>query len=101
MQYLKGSDIEGSKLSLYPPETLSQICTDFGCICSFDVLVNNSDRFPVIWDNEGNMGNLFIVSGRGYAIDNAICSIDPAVFPENYFKYINKVQGFLQTITNS
>jgi hypothetical protein len=31
-----------------------------GAIMAFDVLVNNVDRLPLIWDHQGNAGNLMI-----------------------------------------
>lgn len=34
-----------------------------GSMVCFDCLINNSDRVPVAWDNEGNRGNI-LISGR-------------------------------------
>lgn len=28
----------------------------------FDVLINNWDRLPIIWDNDGNIGNIMFAS---------------------------------------
>jgi hypothetical protein len=44
-----------------------------------DLLVNNSDRFPLpCWDNEGNPGNLlFSELVPAVAIDQATCCIHP------------------------
>jgi hypothetical protein len=41
-----------------------------GAIMAFDVLVNNVDRLPLIWDHQGNAGNLMLDD------DNAPVAID-------------------------
>ena len=43
------------------------------------VLLNNWDRLPLIWENEGNPGNLMLLSGGGLlAIDQAAVGLAPA-----------------------
>jgi predicted protein tyrosine phosphatase len=34
-----------------------------GAICALDVLLNNSDRLPLLWDNAGNPANLMLDKG--------------------------------------
>ena len=42
------------------------------------MFINNTDRIPVVWDNEGNLGNiLFDSTGALLAIDQVLVSIDP------------------------
>ena len=31
-----------------------------GMIFAFDVFINNYDRFPFIWDNDGNPDNIMV-----------------------------------------
>ena len=31
-----------------------------GRVLAMDMLVNNFDRFPLVWDNEGNAGNVML-----------------------------------------
>lgn len=38
---------------------------EIGRILSLDVLCNNGDRFPLIWDNRGNPGNVMMARGPG------------------------------------
>lgn len=38
---------------------------ELGRILALDVLCNNGDRFPLIWDNRGNPGNLMLARGPG------------------------------------
>ena len=53
-----------------------------GAVLAGDILINNSDRFPLpCWDNDGNAGNVLLVGEAGtrsaVAIDQAVCSMDP------------------------
>eukprot|EP01137_Pigoraptor_chileana_P008440 Opistho-2@55280 len=58
------------------------VLKEIGGMMAFDVLINNSDRLPLLWNNEGNLGNILIsrtgIDGvwRAYAIDQAIATID-------------------------
>jgi len=46
----------------------------FGSLIAFDMLINNYDRLPCIWDNGGNPGNVMFSSR-----DNSVISIDNMV----------------------
>lgn len=37
---------------------------NLGKIISFDVLINNWDRFPLIWNNDGNFENLLFTNNN-------------------------------------
>jgi hypothetical protein len=51
-----------------------------GEIVAFDMLINNTDRVPAVWDNEGNLGNLlFDEAGAIVAIDQQLIAITTAV----------------------
>jgi hypothetical protein len=46
---------------------------DLGKIVAFDMLINNTDRIPAVWDNNGNLGNLlFDTTGAIIAIDHVV-----------------------------
>ena len=38
---------------------------ELGRVLALDVLCNNGDRFPLIWDNRGNPGNTMLATGAG------------------------------------
>jgi hypothetical protein len=45
-----------------------------GGVAVLDILVNNSDRMPVLWDNDGNAGNL-LFGDNVIAIDNTAVTL--------------------------
>lgn len=71
-----------------------------GQMLALDVLLNNGDRIPLIWDNQGNGGNVYIVrlSGGKYQVinlDAGVRSIDPNEHNEQFQEYKELVLGFL------
>ena len=77
------------------PELLFEICK----IIVADVIINNWDRLPIIWDNDGNAGNLlFQFTKTNSNIDPKrvkILAIDQAITPitneKQYKMYQNKI----------
>ena len=73
-----------------------------GAIMSMDVLLNNWDRLPLIWSNDGNLSNFLFMSRStgGYEI----CAIDQAIFPvsrkvlANYEQYMGKVKSLIDSL---
>lgn len=41
----------------------------------FDVFINNWDRFPLIWDHEGNLGNFLFTDNEGMPIVGTCISL--------------------------
>ena len=75
---------------------------ELGALLALDVLVNNCDRLPLIWDNQGNAGNVMLGlhDGQVIAIDSQIICIDPALHPVNLDAYIAKVDALLAALTS-
>lgn len=47
-----------------------------GAVAAFDMIINNFDRLPCIWNNSGNPGNImFTGNGHPNSIDNMVCCI--------------------------
>jgi hypothetical protein len=63
-------------------------CNSIGRIMAFDMLINMWDRIPLIWDNDGNDGNLFVHNRKMYAIDNIAGAILDQEKAEEYQKKI-------------
>eukprot|EP00929_Paragymnodinium_shiwhaense_P029208 TRINITY_DN16797_c0_g1_i1.p1 TRINITY_DN16797_c0_g1~~TRINITY_DN16797_c0_g1_i1.p1 ORF type:complete len:534 (-),score=107.38 TRINITY_DN16797_c0_g1_i1:273-1874(-) len=59
-----------------PLENLQAAWGDLGRLCGFDLLINNYDRLPLAWNNEGNLGNVMLGASSG-----AVVGIDQAVHP--------------------
>lgn len=45
---------------------------NIGRIVAGDLLINNMDRFPVIWDNDGNYGNILFEVKTDEKIDDEL-----------------------------
>jgi len=75
-----------------------QYLSDIGRILIYDVILNNWDRLPLVWDNEGNLGNFFWCKNenqRIMAIDNTTTAI---MLPTAKQKYLEKVQSLVEQI---
>eukprot|EP01112_Ceratiomyxa_fruticulosa_P021773 TRINITY_DN778_c0_g1_i1.p1 TRINITY_DN778_c0_g1~~TRINITY_DN778_c0_g1_i1.p1 ORF type:complete len:406 (-),score=98.05 TRINITY_DN778_c0_g1_i1:57-1274(-) len=111
MEFLKGDDLEHiGKEALFGknPNLLSkkgkEILFDIGRMSSYDVLINNWDRIPLMWSNEGNAGNIMFISDKKrnvhpIAIDNSLTCIDPTL-TENYLEYLDKVKTIFNEIAD-
>ncbi len=56
MEYIRGSDLERlgpTAGALLNGEHGHKLLKELGLLVSLDILTNNWDRLPVLWDNEG------------------------------------------------
>jgi len=101
MKYIKGYDLEHINPGLAKDIMKKENLLEIGKILSFDILINNWDRLPCIWENNGNPKNvIFNTNGRPFAIDSTITSIDPKMFAANFKNYKDKVELLLSSITS-
>jgi len=105
MEFMDGVDFEHlgdlERLLLSGEGT---IVKEIGHIIAFDMFINNWDRLPIVWQNEGNLGNLFVQNvdkGKIVGIDQAVTCIHPVVNKVGYENYIERVRAFLDEITTS
>jgi len=78
MDYIPGDVLLGLEKIEYLKDP--QVLYEIGRILACDVLINNYDRLPLIWENQGNPGNLiFRKEEEGktvvYAIDQCVTAI--------------------------
>jgi hypothetical protein len=81
-----------------------KICFNLGKVISFDVLINNWDRVPLIWNNDGNLGNVLVSDKLQHpitGIDQSISSIHPINFKSKYDDYINNVRALIKELNSS
>ena len=86
-------------------------CRILGRILALDVLTNNFDRLPCIWNNRGNAGNVLFQGDAGednqpcsvstnshsaIGIDNMVSCIDVTKFPDQHDAYVVKTSGLLR-----
>eukprot|EP00054_Salpingoeca_dolichothecata_P027164 m.197762 g.197762 ORF g.197762 m.197762 type:complete len:93 (+) comp25882_c0_seq5:47-325(+) len=66
---------------------------EIGAVMLLDVLCNNGDRLPLIWDNRGNPGNIMFALGLGkiISLDNQIAPIDKSLHTDAFAEYLAKV----------
>lgn len=78
----------------------SKYLKQIGKILLLDVLLNNLDRMPLIWDNEGNLENLLFSKETEsvYAIDQAIYPVSKKL-EKNYNEYLRKVTNLVDDLT--
>lgn len=111
-EYIRGCII--SDLPVYFPkfsfesEEGKQLLQDMGKMLALDIFMNNSDRLPLIWNNQGNAGNVFVellygdynapVSFKLVNLDCQLRSIDKKMYPSEYETYFKRVQVFLNKV---
>jgi len=72
---------------------------ELGRLMGFDMLVNNFDRLPLAWTNEGNLGNVMVGSSV-----KAVVGIDqacaPITHPDGLTMYTKRVQKAVDEARN-
>ncbi|KAL6044767.1 Antitoxin protein of toxin-antitoxin system [Balamuthia mandrillaris] len=121
MEYVPGKDLEtlGPEMALkvFGGDWGRYILQQMGRIVVFDMLCNNWDRLPAVWDNDGNAKNIILSKltakkqngsdeaatdsedeeeegWRVVAIDQGLSCINPETFRSGYDKYMNRVKEF-------
>jgi len=56
MEYVSGSVLMGLSHEEYLSSDVC--CQEIGELLAFDLLINNYDRLPLVWNNTGNSGNI-------------------------------------------
>eukprot|EP01052_Picozoa_sp_SAG31_P038575 SAG31_NODE_5180_length_2695_cov_2.182203_3_plen_231_part_01 len=71
-----------------------------GRIIAVDVLINNSDRLPAVWDNDGNTENLMIAEADNVpiAIDTMVNCFDAVVGARSFEKLCSHVAALAQDL---
>lgn len=78
----------------------SHMVHTLGQIVALDVLLNNGDRVPFIWDNQGNSGNLHLIVRQD---DNSVdlANIDPGIRAIDATKFPDEHQAYLDLVTKT
>eukprot|EP01111_Echinosteliopsis_oligospora_P004315 TRINITY_DN1690_c0_g1_i1.p1 TRINITY_DN1690_c0_g1~~TRINITY_DN1690_c0_g1_i1.p1 ORF type:complete len:434 (-),score=123.56 TRINITY_DN1690_c0_g1_i1:16-1224(-) len=108
IEFIKGKSLlELNPSEIFGKKTINtrgaMFCREIGKITLYDVVINNWDRLPLIWDNKGNPDNILFTSSRrrkeihAFAIDNSITSIDPSL-SENFSEYMDKVRYVINEV---
>jgi hypothetical protein len=97
-----------------PPDSIHEVGKDnlfqFGRMIGLDFITNNFDRFPVVWDNKGNPGNVMFYgnteedgvvkefANRIVAIDNMTSCISKTKYKKEYDAYATKTSAILSKL---
>jgi hypothetical protein len=82
---------------LDPSGSLSEHGKEFlralGSLVAFDMIINNFDRLPCVWDNQGNPGNIMVTKAAGgpISVDNQVCCIH-SQNEKAIAKYMERIQ---------
>ena len=66
---------------------------DIGAVCALDVLLNNADRLPLLWNNNGNVANLMFCESRlqVMAIDQAAFTVPAGGGRDEYLRCVRQL----------
>eukprot|EP00051_Salpingoeca_urceolata_P001281 m.39733 g.39733 ORF g.39733 m.39733 type:complete len:326 (+) comp11306_c0_seq2:134-1111(+) len=101
MEFAEGRPLAGQGLDDVVHDC--DFAKQLGHLIAFDMFINNWDRFPAIWENEGNFMNALVQPGTGCAhrlvgIDQAITAISPSAHATGFEKYASKVTTLLEAL---
>merc|ERR1712151_577683 len=68
-----------------------------GRFMAFDILINNFDRLPLTWSNEGNLGNIMLGSSSCAVVGIDQC-VNPIKHPAGLSTYLRRVQQVVKTL---
>eukprot|EP00930_Biecheleria_cincta_P095121 TRINITY_DN87144_c0_g1_i1.p1 TRINITY_DN87144_c0_g1~~TRINITY_DN87144_c0_g1_i1.p1 ORF type:complete len:449 (+),score=63.98 TRINITY_DN87144_c0_g1_i1:114-1460(+) len=82
LEFVNGPIMEGidfvETLQRQSHDAVEQFWQALGKLIAFDCIINNYDRLPLIWDNEGNLKNVMI-DGCSVSRELRVVGIDQAV----------------------
>lgn len=92
MEYVQGCAMMGmpAHVCLQQNHNNMSLWHSLGRLMSFDLLINNFDRLPLAWSNEGNLGNVML------SADSSVVGIDQSAQPitheEGMSNYVARVK---------
>jgi len=110
MEFVKGKDLEQlgpHAKAFFQREHGQRLLKEMGQLTCLDIVTNNWDRLPIIWDNEGNFRNLYLEEEEGpdnttrwnvVGIDQGLSAVKKEVHPEGHEKYMNRVEALMDQI---
>jgi len=108
MEFVEGVDFEhlGEKELLFlSGENGKNGLRKIGRLVGLDMFINNWDRLPVVWQNDGNLGNIFIQvqdsKCRIVGLDQAVTCIHTTVNNIGYKNYLDRVKTFFEAVVTS
>lgn len=95
MEFIDGCAMMGVAANGYLQQhrDTSRVWHVLGRLMGFDVLINNFDRLPLAWSNEGNLGNVMLstVLDGPVGIDHSVHPITNPAGLQNYLGRVRRV----------
>mmetsp|Transcript_130362 Transcript_130362/g.325215 ORF Transcript_130362/g.325215 Transcript_130362/m.325215 type:complete len:562 (+) Transcript_130362:56-1741(+) len=98
LEYVPGVVLQGSEAQVaLRGDDVGTILEGLGKIIALDCLLNNVDRVPAIWHNDGNLSNVMIVAGFNVVgIDQQVNAISDVGGRDRYFAALREFCGDVQ-----
>jgi hypothetical protein len=104
MEYMRGKELPDQRELLeqsFDNPIKQKLLEKIGMLISYDMFINNFDRIPFIWKNEGNAGNI-LVDVKEEEKDVDVHGIDQFVgaisFPDKLVEYQELIKEVLKKI---
>merc|ERR1711904_548844 len=100
MEYVSGCVMMGvpARDHLRDCKNAASIWYGVGRLMAFDLLINNFDRLPLAWSNDGNLGNIML----SYASDSVVGidqSVQTITHPDGVRNYLQRVKSVCAEVT--
>jgi len=99
MEFVKGCPMNSVPMDMFNDKNwILKAMTEMGKYLIFDVIINNWDRYPLIWDHDGNIENFFFLVGN---LDRPVVGIDQSVTSindNNIEAYMKKIEDLIEEI---
>jgi len=83
LEFVPGLSVQGlevhNRLHSLSPALIREFWVAVGQLIALDALINNVDRIPLLWDNEGNTANLMLLARADDDATLCVVGIDQAV----------------------
>jgi len=96
IKFVNGCCLQGLDGQRILKEAEASFFMDFGSLIALDCLLNNYDRVPAIWDNEGNLSNVMMsITNQVVGIDQ---QINPIIDPNGKETYFTTLRQFCDDV---
>jgi len=101
-EYINGIVMMGTPAQEYlqglEPSARGALCEKLGRLMAFDMLINNFDRFPLAWPNDGNLGNVMLGASQGSVVGIDQC-VSLIKHPTGLQDYLGRVKRAVDEAT--
>lgn len=94
MEFVPGTVLQGTDgMHTLQDKSAPAVLEQLGSLIALDCMLNNVDRVPAIWHNDGNLSNIMITPEGVVGIDQQVNAIADASGKERYFRILSDFCG--------